>query len=195
MITPAPLVVCIGVRSRMDWDAALGGATSWALSTCPPYVAAKIRQEMAASKYSAVFICKIWKKCIFHLLWRPLQRGAAAFAVGTHPIVVRLRQRWERKAESALVPFSFFEKKCCAAAAQASRLARALIAAQQPFSFSFLLFSFYFSFCATFPFLFLFVFFSFVFVTCITNDANALNALQNVADDANEKTTTKKVKI
>ena len=78
---------------------------------------------------------------------------------------------------------------------QASRLARALIAAQQPFSFSFLLFSFYFSFCATFPFLFLFVFFSFVFVTCIANDANALNALQNVADDANEKTTTKKVKI
>lgn len=75
---------------------------------------------------------------------------------------------------------------------QASRLARALIAAQQPFSFSFLLFSFYFSFCATFPFLFLFVFFSFVFVTCIANDANAL---QNVADDANEKTTTKKVKI
>ena len=78
---------------------------------------------------------------------------------------------------------------------QMSRLARALIAAQQPFSFSFLLFSFYFSFCATFPFLFLFVFFSFVFVTCIANDANALNALQNVADDANEKTTTRKVKI
>lgn len=90
--------------------------------------------------------------------------------------------------------FLFFRKKMLRRR-QASRLARALIAAQQPFSFSFLLFSFYFSFCATFPFLFLFVFFSFVFVTCIANDANALNALQNVADDANEKTTIKKVKI
>ncbi len=167
MITPAPLVVCIGVRSRMDWDAALGGATSWALSTCPPYVAAKIRQEIATSKYSAVFICKIWKKCIFHLLWRPLQRGTAAFAVGTHPIVVRLRQRWERKAESTLVPFSFFEKNAAPPPPSVAPRARVNRCAAAFFFFFSAIFFLLFLLCNfSFSFSFRFLFFCFCYLHC-----------------------------
>jgi hypothetical protein len=156
MITPALLVVCIRVRSRMDWDAA-----------------------------PRVLLLGPFR----HVPLMSLQR----YGRNEHP------PNFSRKKvtfpQNSLLRSTVYAKKKMLRRRQASRLARALIAAQQPFSFSFLLFSFYFSFCATFPFLFLFVFFSFVFVTCIANDANALNALQNVADDANEKTTTKKVKI
>lgn len=142
------------------------GATSWALSTCPPYVAAKIRQEIAASKYSAVFICKIWKKCIFHLLWRPLQRGTAAFAVGTHPIVVRLRQRWERKAESTLVSFSFFEKNAAPPPSVAPRARVNRCAAAFFFFFSAFFFLLFLLCNFSFSFSFRFLFFCFCYLHC-----------------------------